>query len=257
MKPVILHKIFQPNASFDVQVVEVGKYREPIAIIDGFYKDPEAVRDFILDMPAPRWKTAPFGKNFLNYYDCRHTLDTSTAQHAAHRAMAALSRKYLKVEIRRPQNDFLTNVFQLAKDQPPNSITKPHHEGAVLNALICLNTDDECRGGTGFYRSRFNGVVSTREMTALENDAHDRWMDRSKLVENGFDYFVHDWEKYWQLEYLAEMKFNRLVMFMGTVFHGAHHTDNAFRDYPRVNQVNFFNNVRYLDPDVEGTFHAG
>ena len=34
---------------------------------------PHKVKEYLLESPAPRWKHLPDGKNFVEYWDCRHS----------------------------------------------------------------------------------------------------------------------------------------------------------------------------------------
>ncbi len=236
--------LFLVNSSFDVELVEIDGAK--ILIVDGFYRHPERLREHILSSPAPIWKTSLLGKNFRHYYDCRHSARVPVdAWIKAQRTIAALAREYLGTVIHSPIDRFSTNVFQLKSDQAENAIARPHHDDWALAALVGLNTADECHGGTGFYRSKFNGVLNLFDLKRHEKEALDAHQDREGLVETGADYFLHDWQAHWSLDYVAEMRFNRLVMYNGPTFHGAYHTDGHFRDHPRINHMMFFDDITF------------
>ena len=144
-----------------------------------------------------------------------------------------------------PIATFNTNYFQLIHDQPNDTVPVPHEDGQCLAALVCFNTPEECHGGTGFYANRFNGATNVARLTDLEHKVMMQWMRANNLFENGDDYFLDNWRKYWQRVYLAEMQYNRLIMYNGPIFHGAYHTESHFKQYPRINHMMFFDQVSF------------
>ena len=71
-------KKFRPSELFEVnEELSIKKIRledDLILMIDNFYKNPDDIRKFILDTPAPIWKNTPDSLNFKQYYDCRHNM---------------------------------------------------------------------------------------------------------------------------------------------------------------------------------------
>jgi hypothetical protein len=235
--------IFAVNNKLAVEVVEIEGAR--VVTVDNFYQNPQLVRDYILTTPAPIWKTQPGGKNFVDYYDCRHNILVNDAFDLAQKTIAAISRKYLNTSILKSIKTFNTNVFQLIKNQPDNAVAVPHEDGQCLAALVGLNTPEECHGGTAFYKSKFNGISNVLNLTKLEREAMFEWMEDHALFEKGDDYFLHHWQDYWELVHVVEMKYNRLSMYNGPIFHGAYHVDNHFKGYPRINHQMFFDVVKF------------
>ena len=232
-----------------VEVIEVDDAR--IVLVDNFYATPDMIRELILQTPAPIWKTSESSKNFVAYHDCRHQTLVNDGFIEAQQAIAWLAKKYLAIRILQPIDIFNTNYFQLIHDQPERTVPVPHEDGECLAALVCFNTPEECTGGTGFYQSRFNQSVNTAKLTRLEREALHEWMQDHHLFETGDDYFLHQWQDYWKLSYLAEMRYNRLTMYYGAIFHGAYHCDNQFLNYPRINHMMFYDHIRHL-----GQHHA-
>jgi hypothetical protein len=165
----------------------------------------------------------------------------------AQKALSVIAKKYLNTDILQPINIFNTNYFQLIKQQPENTISVPHEDGQCLAALVCFNTAEECHGGTGFYQSKFNGITNASKLTDLERQAMYGWMDEHDLFETGDNYFLSNWQDYWEQVYLADMQYNRLIMYNGPIFHGAYHIGNHFMDHPRINHMMFFDKVRFND----------
>ena len=53
----------------------VGSSQLKVVIIDNFYKEPERVRELLLNTPSPNWRMAGKTRNFKDYYDCRHRFE--------------------------------------------------------------------------------------------------------------------------------------------------------------------------------------
>lgn len=235
--------LFRVTTELEIEVVEIDGAR--IVLVDHFYQTPDLIRQLILETPAPIWKTTPGGKNFVDYHDCRHQTQVDEAFMEAQKAISVIAKKYLRTEILQPIQIFNTNYFQLIHPQPANTVPVPHEDGHCLAALVSFNTPQECRGGTGFYSCKFNQVANVSRLSILEHAALFEWIAANGLFETGDDYFLHDWQDYWELVYLAEMQYNRLIMYNGPIFHGAYHVDNQFMDYPRINHMMFFDTVRF------------
>lgn len=236
---------FAINHDLNIQLVELDQGR--VLLVDDFYARPDAVRQLVLDAPAPYWKATPEGKNGCHYHDARHHWQMEDGFLQAQQAIAVLARRYLDTDVLEPIRIFNSNHFQLIESQPADSVPVPHEDGHALAALVCLNTREESHGGTAFYSNRFNGAMDVGRLTDLEREALYEWMDNNGLFETGDDYFLHDWQRYWALNYVAEMRFNRLIMYRGTLFHGAYHVDSHFRDHPRINHMMFYDQVRFHD----------
>jgi len=248
--------LFAINDSMAVKMVEIDGFR--MLVIDDFYRNPEHLRDYFLKSPAPLWKTATAGRNQIDYWDCRHQhkMDCD-AYFRAQRCIAAMARYYLGAVVSSPIDDLSTNLLRLQTTRSGQSASVVHHDGDCLAALVCLNRPEECNGGTGFFRNRFNGVFNIGRLSRLEMKALDDWCDRNDLLEDGRSYFLENWTKWWDLEYLAEMRFNRLLVYPGAIFHAAFFEGTPFTKVPRLNHMMFFSDVQFprqiewLKPDEE------
>jgi hypothetical protein len=241
-RPIVPDELFEINESMAVQMIEIDGFR--ILVVDDFYQEPDHLRDYLLQCPAPIWKTTPLGRNQLDYWDCRHEHRISSSSYVkAQRCVAALARSYFGTKVIRPINELTSNVLQMKVPRTEKSVSVIHHDGHCLAALVSLNTPTECHGGTGFFRNRFNGVFNLNRLSRLEMRALDQWCGRNGLLEDGRSYFLENWQTWWELEYLAEMRFNRLIVYEGTVFHGAYFDGTAFTQVPRLNHMMFFNDV--------------
>ena len=114
-----------------------------------------------------------------------------------------------------------------------------------------LNTEEECSGGTGFYRSKSPQADRMPADPDQHKALHEQIFTGSNY-ELGTDYFMQDYENYWDLLGIIPMKYNRLLVYPGIFFHGAWHEDDAFRDCYRINQAMFLKDVTY-DMNFWGT----
>ncbi|WP_294332974.1 DUF6445 family protein [uncultured Sphingomonas sp.] len=239
MKPFEPLKVFAVNKDLKATALDLGNGDKAI-IIDGFYENPEAVRDLCLESPAPIWKHRDGSQNGISYWDCRqqwHFFDTPPFL----KVISDLVVDHFGVDVDRARTTraFTTNLFRWNVDQPPGSIGNvAHYDGVkVMAANIYLNLPSEAHGGTAIYRSRHSGQprIFAREYL-LRKAAPEQF---PYLNEDGLCYYALDWQEHWELAYLLEMKFNRLVLYPGYMYHGAYHVDNAFRQYPRITQTCF------------------
>jgi len=245
MFPYRPEEIFEIHPHAQVVLTELGNSGNKVVVVDNFYVHPEKVRELILSTPYPIWKHNENSRNFTDYYDCRHfmTVPYPQAQHL----VQMIARDVLHIDILNADVNLVTNLFKLVNDQPKGGQPHPHDDAVQVAAILTLNTDDECSGGTAFYKHRDpeylhmppNQTDYEKEYGAAYPDDQD-W-------EDGTNYFNVNYQKYWDVIDVVPMKFNRLLIYPGVFFHGAWHEHNAFKDFYRVNQVMFFDEVRY-DP---------
>lgn len=136
---------------------------------------------------------------------------------------------------------------------------QPHIDQGVT-AMIYLNPDELCSGGTGLFRHRPTGldrlpIAVNAEVAEL---ARRHGMPPSRLTrEDGYAEFmntvifnpsyagkengyINDGNEFWELLFLIEMRPNRLVIFDGRMPHSQHIQPDKFRDYYRINQILYF-----------------
>lgn len=224
---------------------EIGSQRTPVLIMDDFYRSPERVREFFLSSPAPIWKTNGTSRNFLDYYDCRQSVAVKYGLDPLFMSLEFIVKEAFSVDVRF-NRVVSSNLFQLIADQPPGTNAHPHHDvtlghaneemTAAFNVLVFLNTDEECRGGTAFYRHVETGLECLPGEWLAARDFEREYLSGGQSEADNY-WLAHRgmWEPIGQ----ATMKFNRLVVFPGHLFHGAWHEPGWFKDYPRITQVFF------------------
>jgi hypothetical protein len=243
IKAIDTRGFWKVNKDYKVSRVKVDGAE--IIIIDDFLVNPERVRDFILDAPAPMWKHKEGGYNFKKYYDCRNSIALHHREffeiEGAIRKEAGKAVYFAKTPNYCRDDVVITNIFQNIKGNPHDGIPIPHEDGRIQGGLLYLNHDDEVqfKTGTAFYKSKFNGIANTNKLGKLEKRAVDDFTLNSGIEEDGYDYYLHDWKKFWEPAGFIQSKFNRLLMWPGDIYHGAYHGSEDFVDYPRVNQCFF------------------
>jgi hypothetical protein len=238
-------KVFALNPRSRAHTETVGAGSHKILIVDGFYKHPALVREFFLRSPVPVWKLSPDSRNFKDYYDCRHHVNLPFGFTHVTEFLARLVQAEFGLKVRFP-NSAVSNVFQLIHAQPPGTSAVPHNDASLVkskhqpvNALVYLNTKEECRGGTALYRHLATGRESLPMSSQKAQVAFNRkYIDLPELREDGSTYWC-EYGRYWERFHLIKMKFNRLVIFPSEIFHAAWHEPGWFMDYPRINQVFF------------------
>lgn len=218
-------EVFEINKNFDLELVTFGPQNTKVAIIDNFYKRPELVRELALTIP-PSYKkeliqgmpggridaSYEFDSNLHNVYydvilnDFKDDEEKSTFSP-------------IGLELYFKQASFCVNVLS-TKDLPP---ANPHVDLREPNRYasgIYLNTPDECAGGTAFYSYKgcqFGPQPGTVPKT----------------------HYITDSSNDWELLYLAEMKFNRMIIYQQNILHTAYVKPGWFDDYYRLIQMYF------------------
>lgn len=238
--------VFAVNPNLKVEVHHVLDSSFPVVTIDNFYKRPDLVRDLILQTPAPIWKENPEGSlNFVDYLDCRHYLRLDLGEPCWR--IRELAARYLGVEILKPVPEFVTNVFKWLKEKELKGVPFPHSDHEAFAALVYLNTEEECRGGTAFYK---NKALNSNYMIDSQEAVDKVFIPENK--EDGTCYFHERSDEFWEAYSHIPMAYNRLLMYPGRLFHGSWQESSWFRDYYRINQVFFFPDIRW----VKGSFYA-
>jgi len=231
-------ELFAINEELNIQKVKLAD-DSLILIIDNFYKKPDNIKDLILSSPVPIWKHTPDTLNFKQYYDCRHSMSFFDEPPFVYVINSIVSHYYDFTLVDKTY-PFISNCFQWIEDQPVNAVgNRVHTDGLnTVAASIFFNTNEECNGGTGIYRSKYaNDIRLVDEDNELED--HVIGTEAFMPAEDGSVYYHDDWDRYWALEEVIPMAYNRCILYPGYLFHAAYHTDNAFKDYPRIAQVCF------------------
>ena len=219
---------FAFNEEIRVKVEKVGN--EKVVIIDNFYKHPEKIQELALAIPSTRSPTLmhalPGSRVEATYYfghfgdiipqiiqkvfdEDSHLVDLNLVQDCLNHAT------------------FLVNVQE--SEEARNSPRVPHLDNLSDGRYaigIYLNSPQDCTGGTAFYK--FKGKQTVDLLNSVDPD----------LL--AYDFYVQETDEHWEKIYLAEMKFNRLVMYKQNMLHTPYIPANSFtNETPRLIQMFF------------------
>ena len=262
------------NDEADMRIVtlQLGGGRYPALVVDGFYRDPEHVRQVALG---------------LDY------LPPTSGRHPGYLAMLSLGMApILEFLYRRFADFYFPTAASLLRQAHPWAFfrceprgsrptrpvsQRPHIDDALLAGVVYLNLPGQCRGGTALYRHRATQVealipqkvvvpggtpdeldasVVAKMKDAGAYDDFARWKQDHPGDDQGYhsyasqvlgspgnaDGFITDSTEAWEMTRLFEMRFNRLVIYPGFVLHSAYYRPEWFGDDPagcRLTQ-NFF-----------------
>ena len=196
----------------------------PIIIVDNLYVNPEIVREFSSTLPYTESKSILLnspGKRVKLDLDIKHLQDFTF------NLIGKKNQGYIKPQVifnRMRSDEKLTEVQ-----------TRPHID-TTLNMshalVIYLNKDEECKGGTSFYRHKKTGFDLIK---------------KNKYLDEVYEYKPHTYEDFitdsnddWELLELIDMKFNRMIIYPPNVFHSGYINRKDFKNYDRITQLGFF-----------------
>ena len=247
MKPFIPNELFAVNEFDANKMIEHNIYGETIITYDNVFKYPHRVKEYLLESPVPRWKHLPNGKNFNEYYDCRH-------HHSLHQVLdlyKIIDRIiYLTYSYSPISNDdpftqtnirsVTSNLFQW-KHRPPLEYipdcfgNQAHPDGEYVKYAFVVGLNDETdikKNGVAFYESVHGTTRLTPETQHLVLVPDN--------MEDGRSYYNECPERYWKLPpKFLKHDFNKIIAYPAGIFHGAYHSKLDFMDYPRITLVSF------------------
>lgn len=238
--------VFHVNAAPHVALRSLPGDAGHYLVVDDFYADPLALRRLLLSTPYPAWERDTSGANLVDYSDCRQTILLPFAE--PQYSICELAARYLGIRVEALRNTFVTNLFRNHREPSPGAQPRPHDDGICLAAIVMLNIPDECAGGTAFYRCR------SPDLAGMPRDP-TQYAERRRQVYTGpraelqAGYFLEHWSEHWKLLDAVEMRFNRLLIYPGMLFHGHWHVPGSFREHWRINQALFFDQLSF-DPDA-------
>ena len=234
-----------PNFHFSIHTVGLGQHK--VIIADHFYRYPDDILQTALGLPyTDRFEIVG------NFPGVRASLNVNTQP-----LIEQLSQMWggTLLPFFSPQpvvfqgikmQDFRLNVGQ----------RQPHIDQDVT-AMVYLNPEGFCKGGTGLYRHR----PTELERVPIMPDATIRQLaDQLELSDeflgspDGYENFqnsmifnplfacrdnryINDGNAYWELLHLVEMRPNRLMMFDGRCFHSQYIHPGDYDQAFRVNQI--------------------
>jgi hypothetical protein len=201
------------SGSIEVKV-EVIAGRFPIVLIDGFYANPDTVREFALTQRYGHQQGLYPGTHEFLYEGLtprnEHERQVLDSRVLVCKVLRDLSRLPLEVA------DLRTD-FSLVKT-PARKLNKfqkhPHFDETPLLGIVYLNNPS--MGGTVIYRNKRLDLVGL--LTAQDRQAYERWLVESAPDPTIDSYTLDDAEN-WEPVYEIEGRYNRFAAYPGFILH--------------------------------------
>ncbi len=247
MSKTLRPDLFAVNPNSTPSVLRVGRGQSKVMIVDHFYLHPEEILQAALDLPyTDRFEIVG------NFPGVRATLNMDTQPLIDHLSQL-WGASLLPFFSPQPvvfqgikMQDFRLNVGQ----------RQPHIDQDVT-AMVYLNPEGFCKGGTGLYRHQ---PTELERVPIMPDESIRQLADRLELSDEflaspeGYENFqnsmifnplfacldnryINDGNPYWELLQLIEMKPNRLMMFDGRCFHSQYIHPGDYDQAFRVNQI--------------------
>jgi len=208
--PFIGQDLFEVNPNYTI--VEQSN---TFLVIDNFYKNYDEIFNVLNNIPAPAWKyTSRDTKNFVDYYDCRPTIDirfSNGYQHIdeIHRLIFG---KWNSDTAQIETKPYEFNYFKVINSNVNETHQMFPHVDYDYTAIIYL--DKIGNGGTAFY-------------------------DIDEIPNNENENLLVDVSSYTKT--IIESKPNRMLIFKGETPHGGYIRNyDAYSTDWRINQAIFF-----------------
>ncbi len=230
-------EVFAVNPDYKLSVIEVGDEKSKIAIVDNFYLNPMMVRDLALTIPP---STNERILNYLPYGNDSGRINAFYILDHLGPIYDKIIKEVFQDFVKDYDNDYFVESFKRAtfmvnvmtsNNLPPRLPHVDYPDKRLLASAIYLNTPEECAGGTAFYT--FGGNQYADEITYSS-----KTIDIAGTTPP--DHFVVDDCGDWKQIGLAEMKFNRMVIYSQNLFHSPYIKPGMFTNgVYRLNQQFF------------------
>lgn len=197
-----------------------------IIVIDNFYKDPWAVRDYALTK-AKYLSADQLNPDFAG----TESLKGIYSDDVIKKLEVAIGQS---IEVN-PKN-FAFGVFAktFARDGTKKEV---HVDASDWTALLYLSRPEDCQGGTVFFENKKLGWNEIPNEDILHSCGYG---SRENFVNGDLKDWGKDFSK-WHISARVGMKFNRLVLFRaGTLFHAAEGYFGNTDENCRLLQLFFF-----------------
>lgn len=240
------------------QILEIGKNRYPILIIDNYYKDPDYVRELALCLGYTPPNIAHAG------YVASIDLGKSSLCEAIWRRLIPLYGGTVNTSMQPSTSSHDFFILNTPESELLYWQCSPRVESCFLTGRIFLNPEEQCQGGTGLYRHKETGLEEmlltnifgevpegspTIEENVLQRVKEMGLMKSFEALEKAGtfkDYptmiqhiistvpnkirYMMDGDEHWELIKLLEMKYNRLICYPGFLFSTQYFQEKWFGD---------------------------
>ena len=241
------NNLFEINANCTVEVNYVGHGGHKVVTADHFYQHPKEVLNLALELPY----TNQFeiignfpGVRASVKIDTQPLIQTiselwGTSLHSAFTPQPVVFSGITN-------NSYRLNIGQ----------RQPHIDQDIT-AMIWLNPQESCAGGTGLFRHKPTNLerlpqTPNQEIRAIADrlELSDEFLISQEGYENfqnsmvfnplfasQENQYINDGNEYWELIHLIEMQPNRLMIFDGRCFHSQYIKPQDYAEAFRVNQI--------------------
>lgn len=239
--------LLEPNSKAKVTVETVGASKQRVVVVDDFYANPERLLSFADGLHFVGGKmhgNFPGGRAMVS-------IDTDPLVEHLGRLWGAPLEPYT------PPQALIFSVIFNDPNRRLNVAQRMPHVDPGVSAMVWLNPQEMCAGGTGLYRHKPTGLERlptepTRELEALAQTLDipakslhtpEGWQSfQDHIVFNPLfaareNTYINDGNEAWELLHLMQMRWNRLVIFDGRMFHSQHLKPGHFVDHARINQI--------------------
>ncbi|MCA9471995.1 MAG: DUF6445 family protein [Nitrospirales bacterium] len=243
----IPHDLFEINPEYSVEVNHVGKARHKVVTVDHFYRYPEKVLNLALELPY----TSQF-EIIGNFPGVRASINVDTQ--SVIKTISTLWGAPLQSAFD-PQPVVFSGITN--QNYRLNIGQRQPHIDQDITAMVWLNPQQSCSGGTGLFRHK---PTQLERLPPFPDDSIRALADRLELSEEflnsqeGYENFqnsmifnplfacqdnryINDGNEYWELLHLIDMKPNRLIIFDGRCFHSQYIQPEDYAEAFRVNQI--------------------
>ncbi|GJL56338.1 MAG: hypothetical protein NPIRA02_34700 [Nitrospirales bacterium] len=239
--------LFGINDDCDVQVQYVGEGKHKVVTADHFYRHPEKILTYALELPYTN-RFEIIG-NFPGVRAAANR-DTQPLIHIISKLWDAPLHSAFN-----PQPIVFSGITN--KSYRLNIGQRQPHIDQDITAMIWLNPQESCAGGTGLFRHKPTNLerlprIPDQEIRALANrlELSDEFLKNEEGYENfqnsmifnplfacRENRYINDGNEYWELLHLIEMKPNRLMIFDGRCFHSQYIQPIHYTNKFRINQI--------------------
>tara|TARA_B100000927_G_scaffold230557_1_gene190486 strand:- start:536 stop:1258 length:723 start_codon:yes stop_codon:yes gene_type:complete len=236
MKKYFIDEIetFAINTPVDATVELMGWQEIPIVYVDNFYKNPDMVRNLALRCPGtknPRVLGGVPGERV----DMNMNLESAWPiwTEITESVFGLKEEEKQSFQISCMNVAFSVNVTQSTYRRRLPHIDLPDVNDRGWAGLVYLNKPKECKGGTAFYTYKGQQVNPYQE--GIWGNKKEDWWEQAPD-----EHFVNDSVGPWEKIHLAEMKYNRMIMYPANVLHSPYDKKGFFTDdIYRLTQVFF------------------
>jgi hypothetical protein len=216
------------ETDFDVDLQEIGDQKYPLLILDNLYRDPDYVRSVALSLKTepPKSSHPGLSSKFETDISALHQIVWKyVAKEFGYTSDQSVSRSLF------PGLQFM-RINRKSEDLTIHQC-RPHADPVRIAGVVYLNSPQQCRGGTAFYRHRATGAEEC-VLPRNKNDSFEQqFMEFIRSVLTTFPRtknYPTDSDEDWEMTRLVEMKFNRFICYPGFMIHSGYYRDEWFGD---------------------------